>query len=140
MSQQMYHVGICSICHEGALGIRICGGCEAAVVLCDECDSLWLEPDCAEPPIFLKQPDAPCPNCAASLYQDPSHWADQVEIEQHGWTEFVRGESSATQSDSAVADSDSGDSGESSETSETSESSESSESSDARRCNSDGTT
>ena len=118
----MYHVGICPICQEGALGIRICGGCGTAVALCDECDALWLDPTCAEPPIFLEQPAGPCPNCAASLYQDPAHWADQVEIEQLGWTDLVRGESSATESGSAEADSDSGESG------------------DARRCNSDGTT
>lgn len=122
MSQPVYHVGICSICQQGALGIRICGGCEAAVVLCDECDALWLKPDCAEPPIFPEQPDAPCPNCAASLYQAPSHWADQVEIEQHGWTDFVRGESSAT-----AADSDSN-----------STECDSTESNGANRCNRDG--
>jgi hypothetical protein len=89
----MYHVGICSICHQGALGIRICGGCEAAVVLCDECDAWWAEPSCAEPPDFLRQPDAPCPHCTASLYHDHSHWAEWSEIERLGWTDFVQGES-----------------------------------------------
>ncbi len=103
MNRSIYHVGICSICHQGVLGIRICGGCQAAMVICDECEALWTGPSCQGRPIFPTQGGAPCPICAASLYQGHAHWADAREIEQLGWTGFTQGESGAT--DSAHPDS-----------------------------------
>lgn len=86
----MYYVGLCPLCKEGLLGIRICGA--LPLVLCDECDALWLSPpDVDEPPLILRA-DPDCPECGRSVWEEPAHWADRQEVENAGWWGLVAGE------------------------------------------------
>ncbi len=88
----IYRVGICPVCKEGALGVRICGQCSAPAIICDECDALWQSPEqitSGEPANYAEQPELPCPQCSASLAEEPSHWADQKEIRAAGWSESI---------------------------------------------------
>lgn len=88
----MYYVGTCPFCEQGSLGIRICSKAEDVVILCDECDALWLSADLTKKPAFPEQPDLPCPYCQGNLTDPPAHWASFGEIYQRGWIASVKGE------------------------------------------------
>ncbi len=81
----MLHLGFCSVCGTGARALRSCGGCGAIVVQCDECDAVWASANVMSAPLFLKQPDLPCPHCTASLATSPSHWATAEEAGAAVW-------------------------------------------------------
>jgi hypothetical protein len=89
----MYYVGTCPVCEQGTLGLRVCAGQGDLVVLCDECDAVWLYPDCAGEAIYPEQPTLPCPQCGESLLEASSHWADEQEIQRAGWSAVVEGQS-----------------------------------------------
>lgn len=86
----MYYVGICSQCEQGLLGIRVCD--DQTLVLCDECDALWLGPPVDDAPPAVLTADPFCPGCGESLWGEQAHWADREEIEAAGWWRFVAGE------------------------------------------------
>lgn len=81
----MFTIGECRICGTGPLGLRTCGRCGQVVVLCDECDAVWADADFAGEPIFADDPHLPCPGCSDSLWEPPSHWASQSEIDTTEW-------------------------------------------------------
>lgn len=88
----MYYTGICPACEQGTLGLRICSSQQDLVILCDECDALWLSPDTSTPPLFPDQPELPCPACEGNLMDPPAHWASLGELFQRGWLPAVKGE------------------------------------------------
>lgn len=88
----MYYTGICPACEQGTLGLRICSSQQDLVILCDECDALWLSPDTSAPPLFPDQPELPCPACEGNLMDPPAHWASLGELFQRGWLPAVKGE------------------------------------------------
>ncbi len=90
-SELMHHVGSCPICGDGLLGVRICG--DHALVVCDECEALWPQPSCAGPPRYPSGETSPCPRCGKPLWGSQAHWATTAEINERGWSDFVRGES-----------------------------------------------
>jgi hypothetical protein len=55
------------------------------LVQCDECDAVWTAAHVTAAPLFLKQPELPCPNCAAPLATPPSHWATAEEASAAPW-------------------------------------------------------
>ena len=81
----IYYVGTCRICRTGPLGLRQCGGCDEIVVMCDECDAVWTDGNFAAKPLLANEKDLPCPFCEASLFEPPSHWAEQSAIDQLAW-------------------------------------------------------
>jgi hypothetical protein len=81
----MLHLGFCSVCGAGARALRACGGCATLVVQCDECDAVWTEANVMTSPLFLKQPELPCPHCTAPLATPPSHWATAEEASAAAW-------------------------------------------------------
>lgn len=81
----MLHLGFCSVCGTGAKALRTCGGCARIVVQCDECDAVWTSATVPSAPFFLKQPELPCPHCAAPLASAPSHWATAEEAGASAW-------------------------------------------------------
>lgn len=88
----MFYLGTCSVCEQGNLGIRICSLAEDAVIICDECDALWLSTDLSQAPVFPEQPDLPCPQCNGNLIEPPAHWARFGEVYQRGWIAAIQGE------------------------------------------------
>ncbi len=88
----MHYVGTCRCCGQGLLGIRICCEDEIGLILCEECEAIWLEPTCTGTPLFPQQPDSCCPRCGRSLWQPPSHWASGDEVDRLGWAEYVLGD------------------------------------------------
>ena len=91
----MYYIGSCPVCEQGDLGIRICSGLGHGIVLCDECDAMWLGPELSCPPFFLNTPEMPCIHCGASLIQPPARWASWDEVQQLGWQTAVGGQGTA---------------------------------------------
>lgn len=92
MNHPRDYFGICPVCDQGALGAWICGACNNAVVMCDECDATWSSPDAAAVPTYLGLPDLPCSLCRAPILLPPSHWADRVRIMELGWGHALKEE------------------------------------------------
>ena len=84
---RLFLVGYCPSCGTGPLGVRLCGQCGRAHVLCDECDAMWLSRDTSVPAIFPSQPDIPCHHCQHSLRDQASHWATLDELVKLAWDE-----------------------------------------------------
>lgn len=106
---KMFAIDFCPICGGGLLGIRLCQGRaknsdsgqeedspEGAedvhgLVVCDECEAIWLEPDSSKMHLYPDAENACCPVCQADLWSD-SHWASRDEISQLGWSRAIREE------------------------------------------------
>ncbi len=90
-----HSVATCPICGGGLCGIRICvlEGCEDGpgqpgihgLVVCDECDAIWLEPDVSTVHQYPALDNAKCPICNLPLWGEQSHWAEMAEIQRLGW-------------------------------------------------------
>lgn len=89
MNHPSHYFGICRICGEGALGAWICGACNSAVVMCDECDATWATPDSAAEPSYSELLQMPCSDCGAPILLPPSHWADRARITELGWSHLL---------------------------------------------------
>ena len=59
------------------------------LIVCDECEAIWLEPDTSTDHVYPKAEDAACPICAQSLYGQQSRWATMAYVEALGWTSAV---------------------------------------------------
>lgn len=88
----MYYVGTCPFCEQGNLGVRVCSQAEHAVILCDECEAIWLDPELVGKPVFHKEPELPCPYCQGNLMNSPACWASMGEIFKRGWLATIKGE------------------------------------------------
>ena len=88
----MYYVGTCPFCEQGNLGIRICSKESDVVILCDECDAVWLSTNLESKPLFPEQPLLPCPFCQGNLSEHPAHWANFEEIYMNDWIHSIKGE------------------------------------------------
>ena len=116
-----HSVGFCPICGGGLCGIRICGipsestqgdvkptqspvasaaqeaGLPVAanphgLIVCDECEAIWLDPDVASEHTYPDSENALCPICGKALWGPASRWADQADVEALGWSYAVRPE------------------------------------------------
>ena len=83
--QPMFYVGFCRLCGTGPLGLRRCGSCGKVVVLCDECDAIWMSSDLSAKPYLAQGEELPCPECRGSLLRSPSRWATLADIEASSW-------------------------------------------------------
>ena len=86
----MLHVGVCPVCENGVGGVRLCH--DHAVVVCEECESVWLDPDLTQRPTSPPAPDTPCPVCRHPLYGDETAWATAQQVADLGWSAAVEGE------------------------------------------------
>ncbi|TWT79585.1 hypothetical protein CA13_09890 [Planctomycetes bacterium CA13] len=97
-----HSIDFCPICGGGLCGVRICGlnandetnelvGHYELVkphglIVCDECEAIWLEPDTSTPHQYPDACDARCPICSEPLWGKQSRWADLRDIAELGWT------------------------------------------------------
>jgi hypothetical protein len=83
---------LCPICNHGSIGFRKCKDGHTLVMVCDECDSVWLGPTkvSAKEAIYTIAPEFIVPGTDCSLID--SRWAEKDEIIEAGWAEFIGGE------------------------------------------------
>jgi hypothetical protein len=94
----MYYVeNPCPICHAGAVGFRRCSDGIAIVLMCTECDAVWLGPVviASESAIFPTAPDYLVEGLSCSTGAGRAGWADLPEIERKGWAPNIFGEGAA---------------------------------------------
>lgn len=88
---------VCPICGGGSIGFRRCGGITKLVLMCDECDAVWLEPTetSAASALFPEGPDFRVPGCTFTVGGTGARWATWDEVAAAGWKEYVKGEGKA---------------------------------------------
>jgi hypothetical protein len=86
----------CPVCGAGTRGFRLCSDKKTIVVMCDECDSVWLDPSHVTASKVIH------PDSATGLISSlkcgigmGSRWATREEIERAGWGDLIAGEGSA---------------------------------------------
>ena len=87
--------GYCPICGTGSVGFRRCSRSEAVVLMCDECESIWLDPEeidrdhvhYVSAPGFAVEALQDC-----SVKAPESRWATESEIAQQGRAAHIDGE------------------------------------------------
>lgn len=85
------HIGECPCCVNGLCRVRFCQDDNGAhlYAMCDECESLWVEPTTDGPKCFPDIDDPRCPVCALTLYGPQAHWAEAQELLGTPWSEVA---------------------------------------------------
>lgn len=84
------YVSYCPICQCGLRRVRACTGTTEnphlhGYVLCDDCETVWLEPDVKSEHVYPDVESAACPICRQPLYGAQSRWATEQDIIALGW-------------------------------------------------------
>ena len=82
------HIGDCPICGDGLCRVRCCttsDGERHLYALCDECETIWLEPTTSSEPITLDAEDPKCPFTNQDLFGAHSRWATTEDIRSTAW-------------------------------------------------------
>ncbi len=99
-----HSIDYCPICGGGLCGIRICGLSslpQAAarrgdsihgLIVCDECEAIWLEPNISSDHAYPDPTNSICPICSQPLWGDNSRWANREDIAALGWSAAVNQE------------------------------------------------
>lgn len=79
----------CPVCFQGQIGFRKCANAHTLILMCDECDSIWISPLEIEvsKAIYLSDPDYYIPQVNCSLMD--SRWATYSEIDKVGWSRYI---------------------------------------------------
>ncbi|MCC9644251.1 hypothetical protein LOC71_18395 [Rhodopirellula sp. JC740] len=92
-SNPRYSVGSCPICEQGLCSIRACGLVNDrptyGLVVCDECEAIWLQPDLNGVHVYADAENPKCPVDQSHLYRGNSRWATPSDIDQLGWSDAV---------------------------------------------------
>ena len=105
MTTPLHSIDFCPICGGGLCGIRIVGdlpSCEnkrsfEALIVCDECEAIWSEPDVSTVHRYPDLENAVSPVGGQPLWGEGSRWATAQDIEAIGWTEAVNPELDASE-------------------------------------------
>lgn len=111
-----HSIDYCPICGGGLCGIRICGLSIAdqldpktaqhqsetndvastnessephGLIVCDECEAIWLEPDTSTDHVYPSAECSACPICLEPLWGAQSRWATRADVERLGWSSAV---------------------------------------------------
>lgn len=90
----MIHAGACDFCdHQGWLGFYLCGDLETIVLLCDECDTVYVSPDDKNRGVPSRLGDAPDYLVEAlGIPAAGGRDATRAEIVSKGWEPHIEGE------------------------------------------------
>ncbi|WP_442481626.1 hypothetical protein [Aeoliella sp. SH292] len=80
-----YYIGFCRQCGTGPLGLRTCGDCGNVLVVCDECDSAWVDGEVDQLPATTGVTTLPCPHCQSDVFEEPGHWSTPEELLYCQW-------------------------------------------------------
>lgn len=88
-----YSIGFCPICGGGLCSIRACGLVDDqpsyGLVLCDECEAMWLQPDLKGVHLYPDSETPLSPIDQTPLYEAGHRWATLEDIDQLGWMDSV---------------------------------------------------
>lgn len=89
-----YLAGICPICGAGVLGFRLCSDGATIVVMCDECDAIWLDARQLDRALAMstEPPEFQVPGLSCSISSPRARWAKKPELEAAGWDDLIAGE------------------------------------------------
>lgn len=88
----LHSIDFCPICGGGLCGVRLCGTDQEhphGLVVCDECEAIWLQPDTTTQHRYADAEAARCPRCDAPLWGAQSRWATLEDCERLGWQHAV---------------------------------------------------
>ncbi|EGF27886.1 hypothetical protein RBWH47_01129 [Rhodopirellula baltica WH47] len=92
-SDVRHSVGSCPICEQGLCSIRACGLVDDkpshGLVVCDECEAIWLQPNIQGVHIYADAETPKCPIDQSPLYQGNNRWATLDDIDRLGWSDAV---------------------------------------------------
>lgn len=86
------NVGNCPVCQCGLRRVRACMGSPEVphlhgYILCDDCETLWLEPEQSSGQHLTQIESPACPVCRLPLYGPQSRWATEQDLLELGWRE-----------------------------------------------------
>ena len=89
-----YSVAACPVCGGGLCTVRVFlaqdGSLDHGLVVCDECEAIWLQPDVAVRHVYVDPENPVSPISGQPLYdQHSSRWADGDDIETLQWTTAI---------------------------------------------------
>ena len=92
-----YIENLCPACHSGAIGFLRCNDGISVVLMCNECDAVWVNPNLVtiESAIFPSGPDFVVDAIGCSIAGDFARWAVKEEVERFGWTHLIAGDGTA---------------------------------------------
>jgi hypothetical protein len=81
----------CPVCVDGILGFYKCSDNYTIVIMCEECNSVWLNPADIEnkEPIYPRSPEFNIPELNVSMSGGGSGWAAYEDITRAGMGNFV---------------------------------------------------
>jgi hypothetical protein len=82
------HIGECPVCVNGLCRLRTCTASNGSMhfyAMCDECESLWLEPNTDTERMFPDASQPLCPICGERLYGEQAHWSQASELQGTQW-------------------------------------------------------
>lgn len=81
----------CSVCGDGILGFLRCSDGKKIVIMCEECNSVWLTPSEveSESPIYPEAPEFLLPDSKISISGGNSGWASLEEIKSVGMGSYA---------------------------------------------------
>jgi hypothetical protein len=82
---------LCPLCYWGQIGFRLCSDKKTVVLMCDECDAVWLRPGDVNTsiPLYPQSPDFIVPGLECSILSPHSQWACKSDIIRVGWEQFI---------------------------------------------------
>ena len=86
----LHSVDYCPVCGCGLCGIRICGfdgEHPHGLIVCDECEALWTEPNTYGPHVWRDAENPCCPICDEPMWGSHSRWANREDLDRLGWRE-----------------------------------------------------
>jgi hypothetical protein len=86
------HLGDCPVCGDGLCRIRCCtsvDGGQHLFAICDECETIWLQPDTSSKRFHPDSRDPKCPITGRELFGEHSRWANTEDIRGTVWESEV---------------------------------------------------
>ena len=95
----MFYVCKCPLQYDpyGHVGFRRCSDKKTVILVCDECEAVWLTPAEVEKPNpwLVKPPLYLLPGTEIRVFGEDTAWATMGEIRGSGWEDFITGECKA---------------------------------------------
>jgi len=88
-------VSSCPICGDGLCGVRVyfdsSGTLTHGLVICDECEAIWLQTDTSGVHVYAASESPRCPISGVGLYDRVvGRWANEEDIATLGWSDAIQ--------------------------------------------------